>query len=170
MPLLKSLAFAAIPKVVNDPVLTRRTQLVVRLEEQLTLLQNPDHTRTRQRWVVVDGEKRLVSKDQRVKPWWGTDNSGHVFMTVRFGGRPVEFEKGKAAVAVASKEKLPAVIDTLTAAARAGELDEILTQASKQRPVPEVPQSGLTPLARGQRLCCPRHAPRSRRPDRTTPS
>jgi hypothetical protein len=69
-----------------------------------------------------------------VKPWWETDNSGHVFMTVRFGGRPVEFEKGKAAVAVASKEKLPAVIETLTAAARAGELDEILTQASKQRP------------------------------------
>src|ERR1700730_13728888 len=134
MPLLKSLAFASIPKVVNDPVLTRRAQLVARLEEQMTLLQNPNHTRTRQRWVVVDGEKRLVSKDQHVKPWWGTDASADVFMTVRFGGRPVEFEKGKAAVAVASKEKLPAVIETLTAAARAGELDEILTQASKQRP------------------------------------
>ena len=46
----------------------------------------------------------------------------------------VEFEKGKAAVAVATKEKLPAVVETLTAAARAGELDEILTHASKQRP------------------------------------
>jgi hypothetical protein len=32
MPLLKSLAFAAIPKVVNDPVLTRRAQLVARLD------------------------------------------------------------------------------------------------------------------------------------------
>jgi hypothetical protein len=65
MPLLKSLAFAAIPKNVNDPVQTRRAKLVSRLEEQLTLLQNPSHTRTRQRWVVADGEKRLVSQDHR---------------------------------------------------------------------------------------------------------
>jgi hypothetical protein len=33
-----------------------------------------------------------------------------------------------------ANEKLPAVVETLTAAARAGELDEILTHASKQRP------------------------------------
>jgi hypothetical protein len=32
---------------------------------------------------------------------------------------------------VGSKEKLPAVIDTLIAAVRAGELDDILSQAAK---------------------------------------
>jgi hypothetical protein len=134
MPMLKSLSFAAIPKIINDPVLTRRANLVSRLEEQLILLQNPAHTRTRQRRVVVDGEKRLVSQDQRVRPWWGTDAAGHTFMTVKFAGKPLEFEKGKAAIAVPSKEKLPGVIETLIAAARGGELDDLLTQASKQRP------------------------------------
>jgi hypothetical protein len=134
MPLLKSLAFAAIPKTVNDPVQARRAKLVSRLEEQVTLLQNPNHTRTRQRWVVADGEKHLVSQDQRVRPWWGTDASGHIFMTVKFGGRPLEFEKGKAAVAVPAMEKLPAVIETLITAARAGELDDLLTNASRQGP------------------------------------
>jgi hypothetical protein len=42
-------------------------------------------------------------------------------MSVRFGGRVVEFEKGKSAVAVPSKEKLATVITTLIEAARAGE-------------------------------------------------
>ena len=54
-------------------------------------------------------------------------------MSIRFGGRPVEFEKGKSAVSVPSKEKLPAVITTLIEAVRAGELDDILAQASRGR-------------------------------------
>jgi hypothetical protein len=37
-------------------------------------------------------------------------------MSVKFGAKPVEFEKGKAAIAVGSKDKLPAVIDALIAA------------------------------------------------------
>ena len=47
------------------------------------------------------------------------------------GAKPVEFEKGKAGIVVGSKEKLPAVIDTLIAAVRAGELDDIFSQAAK---------------------------------------
>jgi MoaA/NifB/PqqE/SkfB family radical SAM enzyme len=52
-------------------------------------------------------------------------------MSIRFGGRPVEFEKGKSAVSVASKDKLPTVIRTLVEAVRAGELDDILAQAKR---------------------------------------
>ena len=55
-------------------------------------------------------------------------------MSIKFGDRPVEFEKGKSAVSVPSKEKLPAVITTLIEAVRAGELDDIMTHASGQRP------------------------------------
>jgi hypothetical protein len=49
----------------------------------------------------------------------------------QFGAKPVEFEKGKAGIAVPSKDKLPAVIDTLIAAVRAGELDDLFSQAAK---------------------------------------
>ena len=45
--------------------------------------------------------------------------------------KPIEFEKGKAGIVVPSKDKLPAVIDTLIAAVRAGELDELFNQAAK---------------------------------------
>jgi hypothetical protein len=40
-----------------------------------------------------------------------------------------------------SCDKLPGVIDTLIAAVRAGELDEMFTQASKQRLMPTARRS-----------------------------
>jgi hypothetical protein len=52
---------------------------------------------------------------------------------VRFGFKPIEFEKGKAGIAVPSMDKLVTVIQTLIAAVRAGELDELLTSQSKAR-------------------------------------
>ena len=52
-------------------------------------------------------------------------------MSIKFGARPIEFERGKAGIVVPSKERLPAVIDTLIAAVRAGELDDLFSQAAK---------------------------------------
>lgn len=52
-------------------------------------------------------------------------------MTVKLGSKRIEFEKGKAAIAVGTLEKLPNVIDVLIKAVRAGELDEQLKQSSQ---------------------------------------
>jgi hypothetical protein len=90
-----------------------------------------NHVRTVQRWVKVDGERQATTKQQPVRPWWKTDPTGQVVMSIKFGARPIEFEKGKAGIVVPSKDKLPAVIDTLIAAVRAGELDELFSQAAK---------------------------------------
>ena len=54
-------------------------------------------------------------------------------MSVYYGTKPIEFEKGKAGIAVASKDKLPALIDALIGAAKAGELDG-------RRPDPRTPK------------------------------
>ena len=131
MPVLKSLSFTALPKTANDPVQLRRAKFVTRLEEQKLLLKDPNHVRTVQRWAKVDGERQAITKQQAVRPWWKTDLSGQVVMSVKFGARPIEFERGKAGIVVPSKDKLPAVIDTLIAAVRAGELDELFGQAAK---------------------------------------
>ena len=56
---------------------------------------------------------------------------------IRLGGKPIEFEKGKAGITVASADKLPGVIDTVIAAVGNGELDDVLTQAAKGRPAPK---------------------------------
>lgn len=48
---------------------------------------------------------------------------------VKLGGKPIEFEKGKAGIAAPSAEKLAHVINTVMAAVLAGELDQQLSHA-----------------------------------------
>jgi hypothetical protein len=57
-------------------------------------------------------------------------NGSYVFF-VRLGGKPIEFENGKNAIAVPSLDRIPRVIDILIAAVRNGELDDQLAQAKK---------------------------------------
>jgi hypothetical protein len=131
MPVLKSLSFTALPKTGNDPVQMRRAKFVSKLEEQKLLLKDPKHVRTVQRWTKVNGERQATTKQQAVRPWWKTDPAGQIVMSIKFGAKPIEFEKGKAGIVVPSKEKLPTVIDTLIAAVRAGDLDDLFSQAAK---------------------------------------
>jgi hypothetical protein len=135
MPVLKSLSFTSLPKNGNDPVQQRRAKFIAKLEEQKLLLKDPNYVRTVQRWTKVNGERQATTMQQAVRPWWKIDPSGQVVMFIKFGAKPVEFEKGKAGIVVPSKEKLPAVIDTLISAVRAGELDELFNQAAKSNVV-----------------------------------
>ena len=48
-------------------------------------------------------------------------------MAIFHGTKPIEFERGKAGIAVASKDKLPALINSLVGAF-AGELDDLLAR------------------------------------------
>jgi hypothetical protein len=118
-------------KAANDPVQQRRPKFVAKREEQKLLLKDPNHVRTVQRWTKVNGERQATTKQQAVRPWWKTDPSGQVVMSIKFGAKPIEFEKGKAGIAVPSKDKLPTVIDILISAVRAGELDDLFSQAAK---------------------------------------
>ena len=131
MPILKYLTFTSVPARSHDPVANRRAKLVGRLEEQSQLLQDPSYVRTVQRWTGKGEERRQVEKRQRVRPWWRADANGNVVMSVYYGTKPIEFEKGKAGIAVASKEKLAGLIDTLIGAAKAGELDGLMAASGK---------------------------------------
>ncbi len=108
MPVLKSLSFTALPKSGNDPVQMRRAKFMAKLEEQKQLLKDPNHVRTIHRWTKVNGERQAIAKQQAIRPWSKTDASGQVVMSVKFGAKPIEFERGKAGIVVGSKEKLPA--------------------------------------------------------------
>jgi hypothetical protein len=57
-------------------------------------------------------------------------NGSYVFF-IRSGSRPIEFEKGKNAIAVPSLDRVPLVIDILITAVRNGELDDQLAQTKK---------------------------------------
>jgi hypothetical protein len=131
MSALKSLTFTTLPKIGANPILDRRTNMIARLEEQKLLLNDPNYIRTVRTWVKKDGRLTLVEKQQRVLPWWRVDANGSYVFFVPLGSKPIEFEKGKNAIAVPSLDKIPMIINILITAVRRGELDEQLAQAKK---------------------------------------
>src|ERR1039457_1041528 len=131
MAALKSLTFTTLPATGGNPILDRRAKVVARLEEQKLILKDPNYTRTDRTWVKKDGERVMVEKQQRVPMWWRQHPNGTYALFVRSGLKPIEFEKGKAAIAVPSLDKLPTVIDTLITAVRNGELDGQLALGTK---------------------------------------
>jgi hypothetical protein len=131
MAVLKSLTFTTIPTQGGNQILDRRAKVIARLEEQKLILKDPSYTSTVRNWVKKDGERVMVEEQQRVPLWWRQHPNGSYALFVRSGLKPIEFEKGKAAIAVPTLDKLPSVIDTLITAVRNGELDEQLAQNSK---------------------------------------
>jgi hypothetical protein len=81
-----------------------------------------------------DRQLMPVDKQQRVLPWWRVNANGSFVFFVRSGSKPIEFEKGKNAIAVPSLDKVPMVIDILINAVRNGELDDQLAHAKKSPP------------------------------------
>ena len=102
-----------------------------RLQQQRSLVEDPNFVIKTQKWVPDEtGEKHLREKQKRVRPWWRTDITGAVMLTVRYGARPIEFSKGKSGIAVGTKDTLLGVIDVIIGAAVAGELDGQIAQMS----------------------------------------
>jgi len=124
MTALKSLTFTTVPKIGANPALDRRAKVIERLEEQKLILNDPAYKRTVRSSVKKDGERTTVEKHQRVLPWWRSVPIGTYAFFIRAGYKPIEFDKGRTAIAVASLDKLPSVIDSLITAVRNGELDE----------------------------------------------
>ena len=135
---LKGLTFGTINKGRENPVLVRRAKLVRRLEDQKALARDPTYTLTVAKWAKTEARgKDLVQQRKRVRPWWHEDVLGTIGLTVRYGGRALEFEKGKTAIVVPNKDALVPTIEAVIAAVRAGELDELLAQQTKVRDVPK---------------------------------
>lgn len=131
---LKSLSFSSLVGVADDPVTNRRSKLVARLEEQKSLLSDPLHMRSEHHFVIQpSGIKERVEVRKRVRPWWRVDDKGKIYLTVRYGAKSIEFEKGKHAIVVDDKSELASVLDLLIEATRAGELDAHLARSARAR-------------------------------------
>ena len=132
MSVLKTLNFVAVPKRTNDPLVQRRNKLITQLQQQRALAEDPNLIVITQRWrKSEDGSKRLVERQKRVKRWWSEDMLGLCVLTVRYGAKLLEFERGKAAIAVGDNANLIHTIDAVLAAAGAGELDAAITATQK---------------------------------------
>ena len=98
MSVLKTLNFVVATKRNNDPVVLRRAKLITQLQQQRSLAEDPMFVAVTQRWRKgEDGEKRLVERQKRVKRWWYVDLLGQCFLTINYGSKRLELDKGKTA-------------------------------------------------------------------------
>ena len=134
---LKALTFSATPKRTNDPILVRREKLITQLRLQKELIADANFVATTQRWHKDEaGVRQLVTRQRRIKRWWHEDAAGQFVLTVRYGAKLLEFEKGKGAIVIGNPANLSSAIDIVIAAVAAGELDAAIsaTQKSGQKP------------------------------------
>ena len=141
MKVLKSLTFGVMSRGSQNPVLARRAKLIHRLEQQKRLAQDANFVVTVSKWLRNDaGSKELVQLQKRVRPWWREDALGAVGLTVRYGAKAIEFEKGKTAIVVPSKDQLVATLDTVITAVKA---ESLMSTSLNTRKLAECPsQSG----------------------------
>lgn len=122
----------------NDPVERARNKVIAALVEQKAMVEAklagqhyaPTHMVSRKNG---EGQRVQVETPKRLRAGWFVDASGQTFFALRYAGKPIEFAKDKNAIAVGELSALPAIIDTLTEAVRAGELDPQLAKAAAER-------------------------------------
>ena len=117
------------PNTQRSLIARRREKLAFKLEEQLKLASDSTYQPTKIVWNTdSDGNQHKVEQPKRIKRWWIEHTDGSVQLTVRYGSKPLEFAKGKNAIALKSKEDVEPTLRKLKLAVLGGEFDEMLAQ------------------------------------------
>lgn len=130
---------SAVPvRATIDPVQRAQEKMIATLTEQKQMAEAniagqafaPTHMVRRKN---TEGQRVEVETLKRVRQGWFTDAAGKVFFALRYAGKSIDFAKDKNAIEVGELTTLPAIIDTLVDAVRAGELDVQLAAAAAER-------------------------------------
>ena len=118
-----------------SPIIVRRNKLAAKIEEQLQLATAQKEGRLyapkRIKNVTnAEGERVAVETTKRVKEWYWTTPSNKINLSVRYGSKTLELSKGKNAIELSSGEELLTTLSMLKDAVIAGELDDVITNAS----------------------------------------
>jgi hypothetical protein len=123
------------PRALPD-VIKRRNKLINKLTDQrelaIAIIEGRNFTPQRLRTVVdrTTGERTVREMPVRIKAWWWTGEKNETLLSVFYGSKTLELNKGKSAIEVASVKELPAVFDALINAALNSELDAQIEIAS----------------------------------------
>jgi hypothetical protein len=121
-----------------SPIVARRNKLAAKIEEQLlfaTAQRDGEIYAPKRLKNVIDkvtGERKTVEATKRIKEWYWTNSSGKIHLSIRYGSKTLEFAKGKNAIELSTGDELLATLATLKEAVIAGELDEVISQASEK--------------------------------------
>lgn len=113
----------------------RRDKLLDKLDEQIGLATAQVEGKTfeaKRAKVVVDADGRRGRElvPARVKQWWWKMGDGKLLFTIQYGTKPLELAEGKVAVEVGNMQELIEALQSVRAAAEAGELDGHIEAAS----------------------------------------
>lgn len=139
MSILKSLTFTPVIRAsLATPEQQRRAKMIAHLQEQIAIAQGDmngtEFSVKKRRWEhTEDGQKFLIEMNKRLKRWWSKSSDGSMVLVVRWGAKPMEFEKGKAGIEVADLPSVIVTLEKLIAATQAGELDNMIALMNKQR-------------------------------------
>jgi hypothetical protein len=114
----------------NSPQHARRQKLSAKLMEQIQLAKahqsGTEFSPVRVRTVKDDatGQSRKVEVPKKIKPWWWTDDTGKLCITVRYGARTLEIVEGKNAIETDNIADVITSLQVIHTAVDSGELDK----------------------------------------------
>ena len=98
----------------NNSFLKRRRKLIAKIDEQILIATGSSYKPTKIKWVHnEDGTERKLEIPKRVRRWWTEIVGGTVLLTVRYGNKLIEFEKGKIAIELSSKAELEPMLQSI---------------------------------------------------------
>jgi hypothetical protein len=145
---IEKLAICAAKRPVTTPVFeTRRGKLLDHLAEQLAmaeaLVAGTTHAAVRRTWRIDEGgNKELVERPKRLRPWFWQDGTGKFILEIRYGAAALELTKGKRAIEVGDRDRLVSTIKTIIEAVKAGELDAAIEAVAAFRAKSTKPPKG----------------------------
>lgn len=116
----------------NSPLHVRRQKLSTKLAEQIKLAKSQQlgtefsPVRVRSVKDEATGRSHKVEVPTKLKPWWWTDDTGKLCITVRYGTRIIEIVEGKNAIETDCIADVIASLQVIRTAVDAGELDKCI--------------------------------------------
>ena len=115
----------------------RRGKLLEKLGDQLAMIEaqinGETFTRMRRIWRTDEmGERVLVDRVKRTRPWYWMSGAGGCYFSVWYGSKMLELKPGMTAIQVNKREELPDAIRAVMEAVKQGELDIQIEDVAEQ--------------------------------------
>jgi hypothetical protein len=136
---LNNLKFVVAKRATSQsPTQQRRNKLSAKLFEQMQLARAQAEGRVFapiKYKTVTDaesGERRSIETTKRVKQWWWATADGKLNLSIRYGSKVIEINKGKNAVELASVDELLPTLEIIKQAVEEGSLDAHIDAVSNK--------------------------------------